>query len=355
MTEFQDKYIGTLIGCALGDTLGMPVEAWSKARIEKYAGKILSPITPIIIRNESGEIVYKDEFGKIKYFNIDSTKGDYTDDTILTLALAESIAAKQGLDLEDIAQRQLYEYTSRIQADGTVAGGFGGTTRQGFERLRSGISLLESGVIGGPGNAPAMKMSPLGLYMDATNDSKQGLEYAELIGKITHLDPRSIASGVIQAHSIYVLLQDISREKFIESLVEVCSSWEKPVPANYSAAQAGSLTSRLNWIEQNKNVRDEEAHAVLGSGSSVLCSYPFALFMFQKYWDEPLRGLIETVNWGGDCDTTGAMYGALCGAKNGMIFPEEWLNVLKNKEKIEKAGRGIYQIKNPTTASCGFF
>lgn len=345
MTGSQDRYVGTLIGCALGDTLGMPVEAWGKARIEKYAGKILSPIAPIIIRNESGEIVYKDEFGKIKYFNIDLTTGDYTDDTILTLALAESIAVQKGLNLEDIAQRQLYEYTSRIQADGTVAGGFGGTTRQGFKRLMDGISPLESGVIGGPGNAPAMKMSPLGLYMDAINNSKQGLEYAELIGKITHLDPRSIASGVVQAQLVYILLQDVSREKFIESLAEVCSSWEKPVSTSYPAAQQGSLTSRLEWIEKNKNLLDEEAHAVLGSGSSVLCSYPFALFMFQKYWDEPLKGLIETVNWGGDCDTTGAMYGALCGAKNGMIFPEEWLNVLMNKKRIEQAGKEIYQIK----------
>ncbi|MEK6969328.1 MAG: ADP-ribosylglycohydrolase family protein [Nanoarchaeota archaeon] len=351
MTEFQDKYVGTLIGCALGDTLGMPVEAWSKARIEKYAGKISFPIAPIIVRDDKKEIVYKDEFGKIRYFNIGLTTGDYTDDTILTLALAESIAAKQGLDLEDIAQRQLYEYTSRIQADGTIAGGFGGTTRQGFKRLMQGISPLESGVIGGPGNAPAMKMSPVGLYMDATGNSEQGLEYAELIGKITHLDPRSIASGVIQAHSIYVLLQEISKNEFVESIVRVSSSWEKPVPANYSAAQAGNLTSRLNWIEQNKNVRDEEAHTVLGSGSSVLCSYPFALFMFQKYWDEPLTGLIETINWGGDCDTTGAMYGALCGAKNGMIFPEEWLAVLKNKEKIEKAGKGVYQIKTDKVKS----
>lgn len=345
MTESQEKYVGTLIGCALGDTLGMPVEAWSKARIEKYAGKILSPIAPIIIRNESGEIVYKDEFGKIKYFNIDLTTGDYTDDTILTLALAESIAAQKGLNLEDIAQRQLYEYTSRIQADGTIAGGFGGTTRQGFERLRSGISPLGSGVIGGPGNAPAMKMSPLGLYMDATGNFKQGLEYAELIGKITHLDPRSIASGIVQAHSIYVLLQEVSRSEFVESMVGVCSSWEKPVPVGYPAAQQGSLISRLEWIKKNKNVLDEEAHAVLGSGSSVLSSYPFALFMFQKYWDEPLKGLIETINWGGDCDTTGAMYGALGGAKKGMIFPEEWLSVLKDREKIEKAGKEIYQIK----------
>ena len=211
--------------------------------------------------------------------------------------------------------------------------------------MRQGISPLESGVIGGPGNAPAMKMSPLGLYMDATGNHQQGLEYAELIGKITHLDPRSIASGVVQAHLIYLLLQEASRNEFVESMVEICSSWEKPVPANYPAAQKGSLTSRLEWIKNNKDVLDEEAHTALGSGSSVLCSYPFALFMFQKYWDELLKGLIGTVNWGGDCDTTGAMYGALCGAKNGLIFPEEWLNVLKNKEKIEAVGKQIYQIK----------
>ncbi len=348
MTELKDKYVATLIGCAIGDSLGMPVEAWPKERIQKHVGRVAQLLDPVILYDTTGEILTTDEFGKVKYYGKDLKRGDYTDDTILTLALAESIAAKRGVDLSDVAQRQLYEYTSRIQPDGKVKGGFGGTTRKAFQLLRGGISPLESGVIGGPGNAPAMKMSPLGLYMDTSGNFNQGLEYAELVGKITHLDPRSIVSGIVQAYAVYRLLQDVSRDEFVASILKVCSSWEQPVPSNYPLASKGSLTSRLEWINENKYAEDEAAHQHLGSNSVVLNSYPFALFMFQKYWDAPIEGLIETVNWGGDCDTTGAMYGALCGAKNGMIFPQEWVETLKGKERLRKAAERIYELRKPT-------
>ncbi len=344
MIELKDKYIGTLIGCALGDSLGMPVEPWPKARIQKHFGRITTLMDGAFLQDKDGKAITEDEFGKVRCYGKGLKKGEYTDDTILTLALAESIAAKRGVDLDDIAKKQLYEYTSRIQPDGKVTGGFGGTTRQAFKRLMEGISPLESGVIGGPGNAPAMKMSPFGLYMDAVG-FRHGLECAKLVGKITHLDPRSIVSGVVQAYAVYQALQDVSRDEFVSSTLKVCSAWEKPVPSNYPLASKGSLTSRLEWISENKDVEDETAHQHLGSNSVVLSSYPFALFMFQKYWNNPIEGLIETVNYGGDCDTTGAMYGALCGAKNGMIYPQEWMDVLNGKKRLIKATEGIYDLK----------
>jgi len=45
MTErFLERYIATLIGCALGDTLGMPVESFNRQQIKKYAGRVTQPI-----------------------------------------------------------------------------------------------------------------------------------------------------------------------------------------------------------------------------------------------------------------------------------------------------------------------
>lgn len=77
----------------------------------------------------------------------------------------------------------------------------------------------------------------------------------------------------------------------------------------------------------------------------MLDAYPFTIFMFQKYWDDPVKGIIETVNFGGDCDTTGAIFGALAGARHGMVFPKEWVDVLKNKDRLQKAAEGIYALR----------
>jgi len=342
----EDKYIATLVGTAVGDTLGMPVEAWKPEHIRKYIGRITKLIAPVIPRGSSGNEVRRDEFGRIGYgFTRIFEKGDYTDDTILTLALAESIADKKCVDLKDVARHHVLAYEKQILPSGEVKGGFGSTTTQAINNLRKGIPLTQSGIIGGPGNAPAMKMAPLGLYMNATGKYDEGLKQAEDIGRITHLDPRSLASGVVQAHAVYSLLKVISRNEFVESIANVCRKNERPLTPELRAQEAGTLTDKIKWVARNQGANAEEVYQHLKCSDLVTESYPFALFMFQKYWDEPIEGLIETVNFGGDADTTGAIYGALCGAKNGMIFPEKWVKEIKNLEPIIRAGKGLYSLK----------
>jgi len=345
----EEKYMATLVGCAIGDTLGMPVEGWKPAQIKKYAGKVTSLIDPVKVYDADGKLAGQDEFGKLKYYSRDLKKGDYTDDTALTLALAESIAEKKCIDLDDIAKKQLEsldEYNAKY-----ANSGFGQTTRDALENIRTGKSPLESGVIGGPGNGPAMKMAPLGLYLHAQQSLfgkysyASGINLAEDISRITHLDPRSIASGIVQAISVNNLLNNISRDHFIDSVVEICEDVEEPVTLKFRRHEDGNLLSRLEWVSKNRDASCDEAYGHLKSSSLVYSSHPFTLFMFQKFWDDPIAGLIETVNYGGDCDTTGAMYGALAGAKNGMIFPEEWVKATQGVERLTKAAKGIYALR----------
>ncbi|MDO8655788.1 MAG: ADP-ribosylglycohydrolase family protein, partial [Nanoarchaeota archaeon] len=292
-------------------------------------------------------LICKDEFGELGYYNIKLNAGEYTDDTIRTIALAESLIYCKEINLEDIAQRQLAEYTKRLRKDGTVKGGFGGTTIAGFKNLLAGKTYTESGVIGGPGNAPGMMMHPMGLYIHATGEIDSGLDAAEVIGRMTHLDPRSLVSGIVQAHAIYGILNGNDRKDFLLAAESICRRFEKPVTAEFSLAEQGSLLERLEWIVQHKDVSAQEAHQYLGSGSKVYCSYPFALFMMQKYWDDPVNGLIETVNYGGDCDTTGAIFGALAGARHGLSWPKEWMEKVQDAKKLKALGKGLYQMKEP--------
>ncbi|MBI5398577.1 ADP-ribosylglycohydrolase family protein [Candidatus Woesearchaeota archaeon] len=342
----DEHYLATLIGCAVGDALGMPVEGWKREQILKYVGRIDDMIDPVIVRDSVGNKVTEDEFGKLRYWTEDFRKGEYTDDTILALALAESIATVRGLDLNDVAVRQLETYTSRRRTDGSVKGGFGGTTMLAFKNLETGVSPLESGVIGGPGNGPAMKMAPLGMYMHATGKYDEGLRFAELVGRITHRDPRSVASGVVQAHAVYAALQGLACSTFVDSVVNVCCRFENPLTTRFTAWKQGGLRRRLEWIKYNRNVDPQVAHEHLGSSSNVYQSYPFALFMFQKYWDDPINGLIETVNYGGDCDTTGAMFGALAGARHGMVFPARWESKLQGLEPLVRAAKQISSLRS---------
>ncbi|MEK6816008.1 MAG: ADP-ribosylglycohydrolase family protein [Nanoarchaeota archaeon] len=331
-----ENFTGTLLGCAIGDTLGMVVEGWDKKHIQKYAGRVTSPIDPVIIKEERGDIVTQDELGPIKYHTIGLKRGQYTDDTILTLALAESVA-EHGLDLDNAARKQVAEYEALLLPNGKTMHAFGWTTVQAFKNLQQGVSPLHSGVYTeNSGNAPPMKMSPVGMYMAATGLYNEGIDFAEKVSRMTHLNSSSIAGGVVQAHAVYSAMKDVSRNEFVNSLPAISRRYEdKDQP----------MTSRLEWIAQNMDADCETAYNYLGCRSPALESYPFAAFMFQKHWDRPLEGLIETVNYGGDCDTTGAIYGALAGAKSGLFFPKEWLCILEGKQNLIEAAERIYSLK----------
>lgn len=341
----KERYAATLVGCATGDTLGMAVEGWPKERIRKHIGRITAPIEPVIIRDSSGKKLLEDELGRILYIGEGLTQGDYTDDTILTLALAKSIAMLEKIDIEHIGREHLAAYDAQPKASNRMAlGGFGGTTVKALMNIRGGVSPYNSGITGSPGNAPPMKMAPVGIYMHATGKIEEGLKDAEAIGKITHLDPRSVAGGVVQARAVCDLLNGTTREAFINTLISTAVAYEKEPTPQFNLWEKGTLTQRLRWIKENMDAEAELAYGYLGNSGLVFESYPFALFMFQKHWDSPLEGLLETVNYGGDCDTTGAMFGTLSGARHGMWFPHRWLNVIKGLEPLVAAAEKIYEI-----------
>ncbi len=340
----ESKYIATLLGCGIGDMLGMPVEGWKKSQIERHAGRITKPIAPVIVRDASGNIAKEDKDGRLKSYSGGLSLGDYTDDTILTLAIAESIAEKQCLDFEDLVEKQVHEYKIRKLPNGKVIGGFGQTTMDAFENIINGMNPLRSAVYPGLGNGVAMKTSPIGLFMHATNDINGGLRNAVLIGAATHGDNRATAAGTMQAYAVYSLLNNMQKDNFLENMVDMCIREEGPFVRTAPLADKGTLASRLRWVNEHQNIDDDAAFEYLGNSSLAIESYPFTVFMFQKYWDKPIEGLIETVNFGGDCDSTGAIYGSLCGAKNGMIFPQEWTDALNGSKRLIDAAKGIWKI-----------
>lgn len=98
--NLKERYIATLHGCAYGDTLGMAVEGGEREQIQKYVpgGKVSELLAPLMVRNADGSEKTEDEHGKLRYWTRGLQRGDWTDDTIFTAALASSIAECCGLE-----------------------------------------------------------------------------------------------------------------------------------------------------------------------------------------------------------------------------------------------------------------
>ncbi len=71
VAEDLDQFKGVLLGCAVGDALGAPVEGWSSTEISLVHGGPVRNFLP-------------ERYGP----------GAFTDDTQLTLALAEALVAR---------------------------------------------------------------------------------------------------------------------------------------------------------------------------------------------------------------------------------------------------------------------
>ena len=112
----KDRFIGCLLGCAVGDALGMPVEGWPKERIQTRLGKLTDYLDPVILYDEGGKRLVEDEFGPIHNWTEVFSKGEYTDDTILTLAIAESIIECGLPDPVYLTQKQLKQYFLHLKA-----------------------------------------------------------------------------------------------------------------------------------------------------------------------------------------------------------------------------------------------
>lgn len=346
----MEKALAIFENAALGDAIGMPWEGMHPTQIMRYTkGKgITGPVAPRYFRNTSGNIIYEDVDGRIPYISVNSAEGDWSDDTKIKMPVAESIAHLGRLDLRDTADRSMAVYLE--EKDKPKTGGdthaFGYTTETAFQNLCDGISPELSGVDSrNPGNGPLLKTDPIGLYMYVTGKYQEGLDHAEKVGRMTHLDPRSVAGGVVQAHAVYTLLSGCSRTEFLDYAYESCAAYERSEEMRKKVLLKERIDNVRKLFKGNPDANLEDALHVTGNGWAVTRNYPLTLAAFRIYWENPRKGIIDLMNLGDDCDSTGAMFGALSGAKDGLCLPFAWSKKLYGRDRLHRAARGIYTLK----------
>ena len=315
----KDKVRGAIVGVAIGDALGMPVEGLLPETIKKLYGHINS---------------YRKPKSKI---HPTLNRGQYTDDTQLTIAIAESIIDRKEIDFEDIAVRHIEAYQGERR-------GWGKATRESCQRLEDGTNWWVSGESGAAGNGPPMKIAPIGvLYGLGLIDKMEMVGSCINISKMTHEDPRAAIAAICQAYLVGTALKG-----GIETVM-----WE----LEYIGGFAGEIELVFETDETfsrnlNKAINislegtDEELREEIGVGSFVNMSVPFTYAMLYKY-GEDLRDCMEKiVNQGGDADTTTSLAGSILGATYGYSkFPKRWRWGLEDRAKLIQIADDLYALK----------
>lgn len=134
---------------AYGDAMGLPTETKSAIDIAQRYGFIDTLMPPV----------------DNPYYPGDFPVGTTSDDTQLSVAVAESLLAVDGFDLDAQAAEHLRVFhetpkTKNFKGEWAVRG-WGRSTTASMERLAAGVSPHESGHPNGAGNGILMKMAPL--------------------------------------------------------------------------------------------------------------------------------------------------------------------------------------------------
>ncbi len=310
LVDYRDRYRGAMLGTAIGDALGRPVESRSPERIRARYGLV----TDFIPWLESD----------------DGPAGKFTDDTEMSLCVAQSIIERGGIDPEDLADR--------FRAWGRIGRGMGSATRDACRRLEFGYSWYEAGSASA-GNGAAMRAAPIGLYDSVDVDALR--TDAATTAVITHSDPTAAASTIIAAYTVAHLLHtpvgQFDADELLIGIEAIMVDVEDPaLPERRDRRSVVTLLQRVRDVFAMRDRCLEEIFALTYNGAFVLESLPAALAAFLSSPEDPEQVIISAVNGGYDADTIGAIAGAFAGAHHGESgLPGRWIDGIEFRTGLE--------------------
>jgi poly(ADP-ribose) glycohydrolase ARH3 len=300
----RDKFKGAILGCFLGDALGSGFEGMDPDRARFHMGNLSKAFTR-----------------------------SYTDDTDMTLALAESLIQCGKIDPEDIAKQfSLYCDLTRGYAIGTIKAVL--ALRAGLKWHQVARIVFENGSFG---NGAAMRVSPVGLFYHHDLDGLQ--EAAVKQANITHVHPLGQWGAVMQGCSVGLAVTQNPREPFrkeevIVHLREVL--WGGPV--EYLKA----LNKIEEMLAQGKKLGAREVVQSLGNGVEAHFSVPSACYVAITYSPDFCDAVRAAISLGGDTDTMAGMVGAIVGAHVGEKgLPIEWIDQLEDGSRGRSFARSL--------------
>ena len=305
-----------ILGLAVGDALGVPVETVSREELK---------VRPI--KNMKGQGMYHVE------------KGTWSDDTSLTLAGLESLT--YGLDFHDVMERYKNWYANGDYTPHGKTFGVGQTTKNAIMRYLHGVEPLKCGDVEetSNGNGALMRISPFVLYLYLHNYHFDEFDYRgfEIIHKascLTHRHPRSQVACGIFAKVLTSLFNPNTNKK--ETIVQ--RAIDRALYSYDESMFGADIKAEISTYEHLVDVCSymNMAESDISSSAYVVDTLEAALYCFltTNSYEECV---LKAVNLGNDSDTTASVAGALAGAFYGLrAIPEKWLHVLAKREEIEK-------------------
>lgn len=276
--SLKNRLTGVLLGTALGDALGVPMEGMSGAAIARA-------------------------FPRIDRFFMLGRTGIVSDDTEQSALVAQSLARGP----RDVAvsvralRRALVGWFLRLPW------GIGLGTLRACLRMCAG---LERTGVPSAGNGAAMRAAIVGAFFH--DDAAARRTFSDEIARVTHTDARAVEGARFVAEVAALAMRSacedaagVDRHALLDEALCVVSE----------PSLRGALGKALALARSEAPLA--EAARVIGTSGFVVHSVALAAFAFARYGDAPQEALVETIRAGGDTDSNAAIVGAWLGALHG--------------------------------------
>ena len=293
-----------LFGVATGDALGVPVEFEDRKDLKE------NPVTEM------------QEYG-----TYDEPKGTWSDDTSLTICLAESIA--EGLDLQKLANKFIAWKNENYWTPNGWVFDIGIGTRIAIENLDTGIvfELAGGNEDKDNGNGSLMRILPLILHTKNLPINER-FEITKKVSSLTHRHIRSVIACFYYLEFAKQIIEGIDKFEIYQNLKTTVADFLSQNQTDEQEIQNFNRLLNGNIFELPENQIRSSGYVVHSLEASIWC-----LLTTSNYKD----AVLKAVNLGEDTDTTAAITGGLAGLLYGVEgIPIEWINVLARKNDIDE-------------------
>jgi len=306
-TEAQLR--AALLGLAVGDALGVPVEFQSRP------ARRLDPV------------VHMREYGTHH-----QPAGTWSDDASLTFCLAEAIA--DGFSVTKVADYSRRWYYENFWTPHGRVFDIGITTREALSRLQSKPDLILAGGTDeySNGNGALMRILPLAFYQE-DGPLVERFELVRQVSAITHGHIRSAVACFLYLAVARHLRAGLTPAAAYAAMCQLAPAqlYELKIPAPEADKFERILSGRLPDISDK----------AIDSGGYVMATLEASLWCLLRH-ETYAETVLAAVNLGDDTDTTGAVTGGLAGLYYGeAAIPPEWLQVLARRADIEDLARRV--------------
>lgn len=300
--DWDNRVKGAVLGHAVGDALGVPVEFISRSTLKA------EPVT-----------------GMRGWGTHNQPPGTWSDDTSLMLCLLEHL--QYDLDLNAVAESFVAWLNEGYMTPHGKVFDVGNATSKAIRRLAEGVAPEEAGGTGehDNGNGSLMRILTIAFLRELSDEDATYL--AHKVSRLTHRHPRSqMGCG------LFVLMC----RKLLEGL--------SPVEAYQSACKMGRLIYESNPFSAelphynrflSADIGDQPEEEIRSSGYVVhtLEAATWCLLRNTNFDST----VLTAVNLGEDTDTTAAVAGGMAGAAYGLgAIDRSWVKALANPHSLNK-------------------